>query len=84
MRDKSKTLDYREFLMAIEKKKPGPGGARPGAGRKPILSDAVRVTFDLERDEADALRELAARKGTSVSSVVRDAVRAFLKRMKRR
>jgi len=80
----SEELAYRGVLMAIRKKRSGPGGARPGAGRKPILRDRVRVTFDLEREDVDALREVAGKDRASVSSVIRDAVRAFLNRRKRR
>jgi hypothetical protein len=62
----------------------GWGGARPGAGRKPALKDARRVTFDLESSDFERLRKIAERDGVSVSQAVRRAVRADLQRRARR
>ncbi len=64
-------------------KKKGRGGARPGAGRKPVLEDPVSVTLDLERPHAKALRSLADEEGASLASLVRAAVAAYLKRRRR-
>lgn len=58
------------------------GGWRPGAGRKPTLKDPVSLTIDLEKPERDALQAIAAKRGVSVASLVRQAVDAFLKRQK--
>ncbi len=60
------------------------GGWRPGAGRKPILDDPVSFTGSFERAEMDALDEIAEERGVSVASLVREAVRAYLERRKRR
>ncbi len=60
------------------------GGWRPGAGRKPTLRDPVSFTGDIERPDMDALEAIAEKRGTSVASLVRAAVAAFLKRRRRR
>ena len=59
------------------------GGARPGAGRKPLFREAARMTFDLEGTEIDALRKLAERREVAVAELVRAAIRAYLQRQKR-
>ena len=59
------------------------GGARPGSGPKPVLKDPHRVGVDLEGTDFDQVQKLAKKRGVSVSQVVRDAVRAYLKRAKR-
>ena len=69
--------------VAARSKKKGRGGARPGAGRKPVLEDPVSVTLDLERPHADGLRSLAAEEGVSLASLVRAAVETYLKRRRR-
>ena len=65
--------------VARRKKKGGRGGRRPGAGRKPELSDPVSVTLDLDRSEAEALDSIAAEQSVSRASLVRAAVRTFLR-----
>ena len=66
--------------MAASKSPSRKGGRRKGAGRKPILSESAKVTFDLERDDLDAVAAIAEQDGVSVAQVLRDAVRALLKR----
>jgi hypothetical protein len=56
------------------------GGRREGAGRKPRLSDGVSVTGELERADVEALREIAQERGVSLATVLRAAVRAYVKR----
>lgn len=60
------------------------GGRRQGAGRKATLKEAVSFTGDLERADAEALEAIARERDVSVASLVRKAVRAFLKRQRRR
>jgi hypothetical protein len=56
------------------------GGRREGAGRKPRLSDGVSVTGELERADVEALREIAQERAVSLATVLRAAVRAYVKR----
>jgi hypothetical protein len=69
--------------LAGTRKHKGPGGARPGAGRKRVVADPERIAVDLEKPDLDALRALADERGTSVADLIRRAVGAFLKRSKR-
>ena len=50
------------------------GGARPGAGRKPIIDDAVPVNVMLARRDRDRLRAIAGRRGVCLSEHVRDVL----------
>jgi hypothetical protein len=69
--------------MAAKPRKSRRGGAREGAGRKPFLADARRVTVTLEQFEYDLAERLADESGTSFSSVVREAIRAYAEKRKR-
>jgi predicted DNA-binding ribbon-helix-helix protein len=60
------------------------GGRRPGAGRKPTLDNPVSFTGDIERADMNALEEIAEMRGTSVASLIRVAVTAYVKRQMRR
>ncbi len=62
------------------RKKPRWGGKRDGAGRPSEVEDPVRFTFDVERAEMDELKTIASDRGQSVAKVVREAVRAYLRR----
>jgi hypothetical protein len=66
--------------MAARKKKAKRGGRRPGAGRKGFIRDARRLSVEYPGVHMEALEEIAEERGTSVASVVREAVRAFLER----
>ncbi len=70
--------------MATKRKRPrepgGRGGWRPGAGRKRELTDAVRATTVLDGTDFDRLETIAKIRGSTVAAVIRDAVKAFLKR----
>jgi plasmid stability protein len=46
--------------------------------RKPILKDSRVVQLVFERELYERLREMAARQGRSISSLVRDAVARYL------
>ena len=68
----------------MAKKKPsGRGGWRPGAGRKPTLHDPVSFTGERERADMDVLEAIAEQRGVSIASLVRAAVTAYVKRLKR-
>ena len=69
--------------VAARRKKASWGGRRPGAGRQPVLEDAVHVSFDLEARDFRVLRAFAEEKGISVAEVLRTAVRGHLKRRRR-
>ena len=58
----------------------GWGGRRRGAGRKSEMKEPVSMTLEVEREHRDALRAIAEAKGTSAARIVRDAIRAYLKR----
>ncbi len=75
-------LIYDEDVTA-RKTKGTLGGWRPGAGRKPTLKDAVSFTGDIEKADMDALETIAEKRGVSVASLLREAVRAFLKRRRK-
>ncbi len=60
------------------------GGWRPGAGRKPTLTDPISITCDVERADVDFLEAIASERDVSVASLVRAAVAAYVKRQKRR
>ena len=59
------------------------GGARPGAGRKRIVLDPVRLSIDHERPDVEALEAIAEAQEVSVAHLVRKAVQAFVKRHRR-
>ena len=71
------------------KRKGGRGGPRPGSGRPPILEDPVSYRVNLERDDYDALRQMAEETSTSAMKIARNAIhqvltRYFQKRRRRR
>ena len=69
--------------MASRKKRDGRGGRREGAGRKPVLKDAERVTVPMEKRDLRAMKKLAAKRGVTTSALIREAVAAFLKRQRK-
>lgn len=77
-------LDSPSLPGVAARRKNGRGGARPGAGRKPELKDPHRYTMDFEGPQMDALEAIAQERGTSIASVVREAVDAYLRRRRRR
>jgi len=70
--------------MAAKRKGVGRGGRRKGAGRRRIVKDPVRLTVDYERVDFEGLEAIADERGVSLASIVREAVRAYLKPRKRR
>jgi hypothetical protein len=75
-------MDYNRNV-AVRKSRVNWGGRRPGAGRKPTLSDPVSFTGDIERADMNALEEIAEIRHTSVASLIRAAVTAYVKRQRR-
>jgi hypothetical protein len=73
-----------ETMVNVRKRKGGPGGARPGAGRPPLFEDRSDLSVRFERRELDKLVELADERGVSVAELVREAVTAYLARRRRR
>ncbi len=69
--------------MPIRKSKGKRGGKRPGAGRPPTLKDPVRFIMTIERTQIEALEEIAEERGQTIASLVRSAVRVFLRRTRR-
>ena len=59
------------------------GGPRPGSGRKPVLEDPYRVTFDLEDADFTAVKAIADQRGVSVAEVLRGAVRTYVRRARK-
>ncbi len=67
--------------VTARKKASGLGGWRPGAGRKRIVQDPVRLSVDHERPDVEALEAMAEEQEVlPVAHLVRKAVRAFVKR----
>lgn len=80
--DESICLGVASAPMARRKTKGTLGGWRPGAGRKAELQDRKMLTISLEGDDYAALQALAEERGVSLSSLIREAVAAYLRRRK--
>ena len=48
------------------------------AGRPKLFRDRVRILLDLEREDADAVADMAAEMGTSRADLLRRAIRELL------
>lgn len=70
-------------LVAARKTDTGRGGYRKGSGRKPIFESRARVTFDLESADLEALTDLADQRAVSLSQLLRDTVKALLRRKRK-
>lgn len=66
----------------MAKRSKGWGGRREGAGRKAERVDPVRATTVLDGPDFDRVEAIAERRGSTVAAVIRDAVKAFLRRQK--
>ena len=69
--------------VAARKRKSTWGGARPGAGRKPVLENPRSVNFDVEEPDLEALRVISDERGIPVAETIRRAIRAYLRRYRR-
>lgn len=59
------------------------GGTRKGAGRKPANEALAMVSLKLRRDEADELRELAAKLKITQADVMRMGIAVARKKASR-
>jgi len=66
-----------------KRRKGSRGGARPGAGRKPVLRDRVGLTVQFDGSVYERLADLAEEREESIGSLVREAVAAYLTRRRR-
>ncbi len=66
--------------MTPPAKKSKHGGRREGAGRKPVLNGAERLSISLEAADYKSLERLARQRNDSIAAVIRDAVKAYLAR----
>ena len=71
------------MTMTAKRKKSGPGGRREGAGRKPVLKGATTLSVTFEASDHKAVERLAEKRGVSVASVVREAVKTYMARRKK-
>ena len=55
------------------------GGARKGGGRKGFIPEARRLSVDYPGKDLAALEEIAQERGVSTATVVREAVREYLR-----
>ena len=70
--------------MATRKTKGTYGGWRPGAGRKPILEQPVKLSLTLEQTTLDGLVRIAAREGLPLAVYVRQALAKLVRRQRAR
>ena len=82
MKDEEERAGRNLATEAMPKRSRSWGGRREGAGRKPERVDPVRTTTVLDGPDFDRVEAIAERRGSTVAAVIRDAVRAFLRRQK--
>jgi hypothetical protein len=72
------------ILVPRQPKSAGWGGPRPGAGRPKHVEDPVRLTFDLEREDAEELKAIGDETGRSLASLMRESVGALIRSYRRK
>ena len=82
MTNRAQELEYE--IVAGRRTRGTWGGYRPGAGRKGFLRDKHRLTVDFDGEDFERLTEIAEEREASAAQVVRIAVRAYLKRLRRK
>jgi len=60
------------------------GGARAGAGRPRTIGERADRTIRFERSDLEALEAIATEQGVTAADLVREAVRLYVARWKRR
>ncbi len=70
--------------MAQRRRKSSHGGSRPGAGAKPVFRERILRSMSFERQDLEAAQALAHRRGVRLSLIVRDAIRQYLNRQRRK
>ncbi len=73
-----------DFSAMAGRRKARWGGRRERAGRPSILEDPADVSFNMERRDVKAGQRLADRQGISFAELMRRALKAHLKRERRR
>ncbi len=53
-------------------------------GRPRVVQNPRRLAVDFERGDVEALEEIADRRSVSIAHLLREAVRAYLRRHRRR
>jgi hypothetical protein len=71
-------------VAARSRKRGGWGGPRPGSGRPALFEESIDLTVRFPREHVEALKERADAQGKSAAELVREAVRKFLERGKKR
>ena len=72
-------------MMAVRRRKHGGwGGPRPGSGRPALFDESTDLTVRFPSDHFEALKRRAEAQGVSVAELVREAVRLFLARCRKR
>ena len=61
----------------------GWGGRRPGAGRKRMMEESERISVRVETETIRELERAAQERGEPVSELIRRALRAYVKRLRR-
>ncbi len=69
--------------MAAKRTKSRRGGRRPGAGRKPMLTDARTLTVTFDGPDYDTVARQADKRDVSLGTVIREAVKAYVSRRRR-
>jgi hypothetical protein len=75
--------EWQHGVMAARKAKSRRGGARPGAGRKPLFPESADLTIRFQRGTLEALAAVAERRKVSTASLVREAVEHYIARRTR-
>jgi hypothetical protein len=76
----SGTILRLERILSPTRSKGQHGGRRPGQGRPPTLDHPVRYLLTIEKADLEKLEMIAEKRQKSIASLVRTAVKSYLKR----